>query len=238
MLSTNTSLLSSGNKEGCQKKVKCRRHCYVVNTQETEIEMPEQDVSLHTHSRKVFVKDYPKELVGRVEMRPRANEITEVNNQSFYYDILDHLLRVPVKVLLLDLIRMDQRTRNILLQALSMQGEPLPNQGSPECLLDISITFGHDDLLLGESKQSRPVYYIGYIQEVKVSQIQVGFGSGVNILLTQTMTHVGLAPKLLKDTSVSIHGYDGHGSKPFGKIRIKCQIGDMLVYPNCYVVEA
>ena len=89
--------------------------------------MPEQDVSLHTHSRKVFVKDYPKELVGRVEMRPMANEITEVNNQSFYYDILDHLLRVPVKVLLLDLIRMDQRTRNILLQALSMQGEPFPN---------------------------------------------------------------------------------------------------------------
>lgn len=58
------------------------------------------------------------------------------------------------------------------------------------------------------------------------------------MLPVQTMKYAGLAPKLLKDTIVSIHDYDGCGSRALGKIRIKCQIGNMIAHRTCYVVEA
>ncbi|XXG88450.1 hypothetical protein AAC387_Pa12g0658 [Persea americana] len=93
-------------------------------------------------------------------------------------------------------------------------------------------------MLLGDCKHSRPLYYMGYVQEVKVSKIQIDTGSPVNILPIQTMKHVGLTPRSLKETNVKIHGYDGQGSRAFGKIKIKCQIGDLIAYLDCYVVEA
>ncbi|KAJ8644366.1 hypothetical protein MRB53_006114 [Persea americana] len=93
-------------------------------------------------------------------------------------------------------------------------------------------------MLSGDSKHSRPLYYTGYTHDAKLSRIQINPGLAVNILLIQTMNHVSLTPKLLKETNVSIHRYDGHGSRALGKIKIKCQIGDMTAHPVCYVVEA
>ncbi|XXG53596.1 hypothetical protein AAC387_Pa03g1673 [Persea americana] len=86
-------------------------------------------------------------------------------------------------------------------------------------------------MLLGDCENGRPLYYTGYIQEAKVSRIQIDPGLAVNILPIQTMNHVSLTSRSLKETNVRIHRYDGQGSRVLGKIKIKCQIDNMIAYP-------
>ncbi|KAJ8615759.1 hypothetical protein MRB53_035131 [Persea americana] len=93
-------------------------------------------------------------------------------------------------------------------------------------------------MLLGDCKHGIPLYYTGYVQEVKVSKIQIDPGSVVNILPIQTMNHVSLMPRSLNETGVKIHGYGGQGSRALGKIKIKYQIDDLIAFPDCNVVEA
>ncbi|XXG82944.1 hypothetical protein AAC387_Pa10g0816 [Persea americana] len=93
-------------------------------------------------------------------------------------------------------------------------------------------------MLLGDCKHGRPLYYMSYVQEAKVSKIQINRSSAVNILLIQTMNHVDLTPRSLRDTNVKIHGYDGQGSRALRKIKIKYQINHLIACSNSYVVEA
>lgn len=88
----------------------------------------------------------------------------------------------------------------------------------------VPITFDQNDMLLGDCKHSMPLYYIGYIQEAKVSKIQIDPGSACNALPIWTMNHVGLVLRSLKETNVNIHGYDGQGSRALVNIKIKCQV--------------
>lgn len=52
------------------------------------------------------------------------------------------------------------------------------------------------------------------------------------------LQQVGLTNYLIKETNVSIHGFDGKGGKAIGKIMIRCQIGDMHSKLTCYIIEA
>lgn len=138
---------------------------------------------------------------------------------------------------------MDKNVRRSLAKALSEQGAQGSGLKNVNRLAthpneSIPITFDQEDMLLGDNRHDRPLYYTCYIQDAKVSIIKIDPGSAVNILPIQMMNHIGVAPKLLKETNVSIHGNDGHGSRALGKIKIKCQIGDMTAHPICYVVEA
>ena len=162
--------------------------------------------------------------------------------EDFRYEIIDQLLRVPAKVSLLDLIKMDKSVRASLLEVLT-KWKHESGPASFDCLVtrlkeSIPITFDQEDMLLGDCKHGKPLYYTCYIHEVKVSRIQIDPGSAVNILPIQTMNSVGLTLRSLKEINVKIHGYDGQGNRALGKIKIKCKIGDMIVYPGYYVVGA
>lgn len=58
------------------------------------------------------------EQIGRPQ---EDEEIGALQNKGFCYDIINHLLWVPAKVSLLDLIRMDKNVRMSLGEALSEQ---------------------------------------------------------------------------------------------------------------------
>ncbi|XXG53350.1 hypothetical protein AAC387_Pa03g1453 [Persea americana] len=47
-----------------------------------------------------------------------------------------------------------------------------------------TITFNKEDLLLGETKHNRPLYFIGYIKEMTIHKVQIDPGSALNLIST------------------------------------------------------
>ncbi|XXG83185.1 hypothetical protein AAC387_Pa10g0994 [Persea americana] len=91
------------------------------------------------------------------------------------HDIVDHILRAPAKVSLLDLIKMDKSVRESLLEVLTewKHGSRPVSFGCIATWLkeSIPITFDQEDMLLRDCKHGRPLYYTGYIQEVKIGDM-------------------------------------------------------------------
>ncbi|XXG75574.1 hypothetical protein AAC387_Pa08g0112 [Persea americana] len=180
------------------------KHCHVTSAQIIEQENTLGQKVHHTHSGKDFAKDYSKNRATQVG-QSQDKEAVPPQKEDFLYDIINHLLRVPTKVSMLDLIKMDKSVRASLLEILT-ERKYESKRASLGCLVtqleeSILITFDQEDMLLGDCKHGKPIYYMGYIQEAKVSKILTDLGSTVNILLIQTMNHVDLMPRSLKETN-------------------------------------
>jgi len=54
----------------------------------------------------------------------------------------------------------------------------------------------------------------------------------------RVLQHLGIPAHRLSATQTTIYGFNANGSRPLGKIRLKCQIGDLKSEVTCYVIEA
>jgi hypothetical protein len=54
----------------------------------------------------------------------------------------------------------------------------------------------------------------------------------------RVLQHLGVPARRLSATQTTIYGFNANGTRPLGKIRLKCQIGDLKSEVTCYVIEA
>ncbi|XXG62821.1 hypothetical protein AAC387_Pa05g1125 [Persea americana] len=99
------------------------------------------------------------------------------------------------------------------------------------------IAFKKEDLLLGETKHNRPLYFTGYIKEMSIHRVQINPGYALNLISTSALEELGIPPSKLSHTSVSIFGYDGSAQRPIGKIRFSLQIGDLISEVTVYAIK-
>jgi len=77
-----------------------------------------------------------------------------------------------------------------------------------------------------KEKHDRPLYFTGYIGSSEVSRIQVDPGSALSIMPHWVMQHLRIPTHRLSATQTTIYGFNANGTRPMGKIKLKCQIGD------------
>ena len=94
-----------------------------------------------------------------------------------------------------------------------------------------------DDMQVKE-KYDRPLYFTGYIGSSKVSRIHVDSGSTLSIMPRRVMQHLGIPTHRLNTTQTTIYGFNANGTHPMGKIKLKCQLGDLRFEVTCYVIDA
>ena len=87
-----------------------------------------------------------------------------------------------------------------------------------------------------KGKHDRLLYYTGYIELSEVNRIQVNPRSTLSIMPRRVMQHVGIPIHRLSATQTIIYGFNANGTRPMGKIKLRCQIGDLKFEVTCYVI--
>ena len=98
------------------------------------------------------------------------------------------------------------------------------------------IAFTRGDMH-AKGKHDRPLYFTGHIGSSEVSCIQVDPGSTLSILPRRVMQHLGIPTHRLSATQITIYGFNANCMRPMGKIKLKCQIGDLRSEVMCYVIN-
>jgi len=98
------------------------------------------------------------------------------------------------------------------------------------------ITFTPEDMQV-KGKHDRPLYYTGYIGSSEVSRVQVDLGSALTIMPCRLMQHLGIPTHWLNATQTTIYGFNANGTHLMGKIKLRCQIGDLKFEVTCYVID-
>ena len=87
------------------------------------------------------------------------------------------------------------------------KGEKKKTEGSCiECLsiqkaASATIAFSKEDLLLGETKHNRPMYFTGYIKEMPMPRVQIDPSSALSLISTSALEELGIPPSKLSHTS-------------------------------------
>jgi len=89
-----------------------------------------------------------------------------------------------------------------------------------------------------KEKHDRPLYYTWYIGSSEISRIQVDTGFALNIMPCRVMQHLGIPIHRLSATQTTIYGFNANDTRAMGKIKLKCQIGDLGSEVTCYVIDA
>ena len=66
-----------------------------------------------------------------------------------------------------------------------------------------------------------------------MSRIQVDLGPALSITPHKVVQHLGVSTHRLSATETIIYGFNANGTKPMGKIKLGCQIGDMRSKVTC-----
>ena len=99
------------------------------------------------------------------------------------------------------------------------------------------ITFISEDMQV-KRKHDRPLYYTGYIGSSKMSRIQVDSRSALSIMPRKVMQHLEILTHRLSATQTMIYGFNANGTRSMGKIKLRCQIGDLKSEVTCYIIDA
>jgi len=99
------------------------------------------------------------------------------------------------------------------------------------------ITFTPDNMQVKE-KHDRPLYFTGYVCSSEMSRIQVDPESALSIMPRQVMQHLRISTHRLNATQTTIYDFNANGTPPMGKIKLKCQVGDLRSEVTCYVINA
>ena len=89
-----------------------------------------------------------------------------------------------------------------------------------------------------KEKHDRPLYFTRYIGSSEVSHIQVDQGSALSIMPRWVMQHLGIPTHQLSATQTTIYDFNANGTRPMGKIKLKCQIRDLRSEMTCYIIDA
>ena len=68
-------------------------------------------------------------------------------------------------------------------------------------------------------------------------RIQVYPRSALSIMPRRVMQHLGIPTHRLSATQTIIYGSNTNDTRPMGKIKLKCQIGDLRSEVTCYIID-
>jgi len=100
------------------------------------------------------------------------------------------------------------------------------------------ITFTPEDMLLKDNRYDRPLYYTGYIGSTHIERVQVNPGPALSIIPKRLLYFLGILLSRLSTTTTTIYSFNTENSHSLGKIRLRCQIGDLKSEVTCYVINA
>ena len=100
------------------------------------------------------------------------------------------------------------------------------------------ITFSPQDMLLKGKPHVRPLYLTGYIGSTCVERVQVDPGSALSIIPRRLLSFLNIPLYRLPSTNTTIVGFNTGSSSPLGKIRLRCQMGDLKSDLTYYVIDA
>lgn len=200
-----------------------------------ELEKAKQDLQKpSSSSNKEIVND------DRRNKSTGENEMTRAK-----YDILAHLKRIPALLSVYDALQMSPEHRNALVVALTSPEfytekiEPLkPTSLEMHTSCMACITFDDKDRQLGAALHNRPLYVTGMLANVRVSRIMLDCGSAVNVLPLKTLRDVGLHPRQLSPSSLTIQGFNQAGEKVRGSITLKVEIGELNSEALFHVIDS
>ena len=200
-----------------------------------ELEKAKQDLQKPSSStNKEFAND------GRRDKSTGENEMTRAK-----YDILAHLKCIPALLSVYDALQMSPEHRNALVVALTSPEfytekiEPIkPTSLEMHTSCMACITFDDKDRQLGAALHNRPLYVTGMVANVRVSRIMLDCGSAVNVLPLKTLRDVGLHPRQLSPSSLTIQGFNQVGEKVRGSITLKVEIGELNSEALFHVIDS
>src|SRR4051812_10610261 len=89
-----------------------------------------------------------------------------------------------------------------------------------------------------QGRHARPLYFTGYISSTEITRIQVDPGSALSIMPRHVMEHLSIPAYRLSATNTNIFGFNANSTRPMGKIKLRCQIGDLKTEVTVYVIDA
>jgi len=178
---------------------------------------------------------------------PKSIREEESRSGHVNYNILAHLKRIPALLSVYDALQMSPELRKALITALT---DPEPFKGKIEapggkvssyeicasCMACIS--FGDDDRQLGEENHNRPLYVTGTIFDTEINRIMLDGGSAVNVLPLKSLRAVGLQPRHLSPSLLTIQGFNQAGERALGSITLKVEIGELSSNVLFHVIDS
>ena len=89
-----------------------------------------------------------------------------------------------------------------------------------------------------QGRNARPLYITEYIGSTEITCIQVDPGSALSIMLRRVMEHLSIHAHILSATDTNIFGFNANSTRPMGKIKLCCQIGDLKTEVTVHVIDA
>src|SRR4051812_29766927 len=89
-----------------------------------------------------------------------------------------------------------------------------------------------------QGRHARPLYFTRYISSTEITRIQVDPGSAFSIMPRRVMEHLSIPAHRLSATDTNIFGFNANSTRPMGKIKLRCQIGDLKTEVTVYVIDA
>src|SRR5436190_23256401 len=99
------------------------------------------------------------------------------------------------------------------------------------------IVFTPEDMQV-QGRHARPLYFTGYIGSTEITRIQVDPGSALSIMPRRVMEHLSIPAHRLSVIDTNIFGFNANSTRPMGKIKLRCQIGDLKIEVTVYVIDA
>src|SRR4051812_32313095 len=186
----------------------------------------------------------PKEVwYNRPLNKGKAIEVS----QPFHFDIINQLANSPVRITLYELLKLSKSTREALKEALADAevfvtqlpvGSTIdePHSLSISCV-PTDIIFTPEDMQV-QGRHTRPLYFTRYIGSTEITRVQVDPGSALSIMPKHVMEHLSIPAHRLSATDTNIFGFNANSTRPMGKIKLRCQIGDLKTEVTVYVIDA
>src|SRR4051812_39707611 len=186
----------------------------------------------------------PREVrYNRPLNKGKADEVS----QPFRFDIINQLANIPARITLYELLKLSKLTREALREALTdaevfVAQLPIGSTIDEPHILSIScvltnIVFTPEDMQV-QGRHVRPLYFTGYIGSTEITRIQVDPGSALSIMPRRVMEHLSIPAHRLSAIDTNIFGFNANSTRPMGKIKLRCQIGDLKTEVTVYVIDA
>src|SRR4051812_34044045 len=168
-------------------------------------------------------------------------------SQPFRFDIINQLANIPARITLYELLKLSKSTREALREALAdakvfVTQLPIGSTIDEPHSLNVScvptdIVFTPEDMQV-QGRHARPLYFTGYIGSTEITCIQVDPGSALSIMPRRVMEHLSIHAHRLSATDTNIFRFNANSTRPMGKIKLRCQIGDLKSEVTVYVIDA
>ena len=178
----------------------------------------------------------------------KALQKDNATSTHFRFNVLAQLANIPARITLYEILRLFKSIRKALREALADTKAFIAqilarheDEDDGHCFQTSKhfphITFTSNNMQI-KRKHDRPLYFTWYIRSFEVNCIQVNSGSTLSIMPRSMMQYLGIFTHRLSTTQTTIDGFNANCTRPMGKIKLRCQIGDLRSEVTCYIIDA